>query len=170
MLPLQSLRAWAWVLRGSVLLFSIGRVPLSALSWYSACTSVSEGVFLMYLWREMYSTSTYSSAILFSAWMLILSFELSWKLSSFWRDYRTPTSAGLGLLLMNLYKQNPSLSTGRSLPIPFLSCQALGAARPLQGILKERTSGQMVPAAARVLPQYSPIRISWPQAASLLVG
>ena len=27
--------------------------------------SVSEGVFLMYLWREMYSTSTYSSAISF---------------------------------------------------------------------------------------------------------
>ena len=30
----------------------------------SASTSVSEGVFLMYLWREMYSTFTYSSAIL----------------------------------------------------------------------------------------------------------
>ena len=34
--------------------------------WCSACTSVSEGVFLKYLWREMYSTSTYFSAILFS--------------------------------------------------------------------------------------------------------
>ena len=30
------------------------------------CTSVSEGVFLVYLWREMYCSSTYSSAILFS--------------------------------------------------------------------------------------------------------
>ena len=29
-----------------------------------------EGVFLMYLWRQMYSMSTYPSAILFSAWML----------------------------------------------------------------------------------------------------
>ena len=29
-----------------------------SLSWCSACTSVSEGVFLMYLWREMYSTTT----------------------------------------------------------------------------------------------------------------
>ena len=38
-----------------------------ALSWCSACTSVFEGVFLMYLWREMYSTSTYSSTILFSS-------------------------------------------------------------------------------------------------------
>ena len=46
--------------------FSAGQVLLSALSWCSACTSVSEGIFLMYLWREMYSTSTYSSTILFS--------------------------------------------------------------------------------------------------------
>ena len=45
--------------------FSTSQVLLSHLSWCSACTSVSEGVFLMYLWREMYSTSTYSSAILF---------------------------------------------------------------------------------------------------------
>ena len=35
--------------------------PLSA--GVSACTSVSEGVFLMYSWREMYSTYTYLSAI-----------------------------------------------------------------------------------------------------------
>ena len=52
--------AWFYVL------FSTGQVLLSALSCCSACTSVSEGVFLMYLWREMYSTSTYSSTILFS--------------------------------------------------------------------------------------------------------
>ena len=39
--------------------FSIRQVLLSTLSWCSACTSVSEGVFLMYPWREMYSTSTY---------------------------------------------------------------------------------------------------------------
>ena len=38
--------------------FSIGQVLLSILSWCFACTSVSEGVFLMYPWREMYSTST----------------------------------------------------------------------------------------------------------------
>ena len=42
--------------------FSSGQVFLSALSWCSACTSVSQGVFLMYPWREMYSTSTYFSA------------------------------------------------------------------------------------------------------------
>ena len=52
--------AWFYVL------FSTGQVLLSALSCCSACTSVSEGVFLMYPWREMYSTSTYSSTILFS--------------------------------------------------------------------------------------------------------
>ena len=46
--------------------FSSGQVLLSTLHWCSACTSVSECVFLMYPWREMYSTSTYSSAILFS--------------------------------------------------------------------------------------------------------
>ena len=46
--------------------FSTGQVLLSALSWRSACISVSEGVFLMYPWRAMYSPSTYSSAILLS--------------------------------------------------------------------------------------------------------
>ena len=56
------LPSFAWF----YIFFSSGSVLLSALSWFSACTSVSEGVFLMYLWREMYSTSTYSSAILFS--------------------------------------------------------------------------------------------------------
>ena len=45
--------------------FSTGQVVLSTLSWCSTCTSVSEGVFLMYPWREKYSMSTYSSAILF---------------------------------------------------------------------------------------------------------
>ena len=43
--------------------FSTGHVLLSALNWCSACISVSEGVFLMHLWREMYSTSTCSSTI-----------------------------------------------------------------------------------------------------------
>ena len=43
-----------------------GQVLLPSPSRCSACTSVSEGVFLMDLWREVYSTSTYSSAILFS--------------------------------------------------------------------------------------------------------
>ena len=45
--------------------FSAGQVLLSALSWCSVCTSVSEGVFLMHPRKELYSTSTYSSAILF---------------------------------------------------------------------------------------------------------
>ena len=56
------LPSFAWV----YIFFSAGQVLLSALNWCSACTSVSEGVFLMYPWTEMYSASTYFSAILFS--------------------------------------------------------------------------------------------------------
>ena len=56
------LQGFAWV----YIFFSAGQVFLCTLSWCSACTSVSEGVFLMYPWGEMHSTSTYSSAILFS--------------------------------------------------------------------------------------------------------
>ena len=55
--------------------FSTGQVLLSSPSWCSACTSVSEGVFLMYLWREMYSMSTYSSAILFSHILFLPEFD-----------------------------------------------------------------------------------------------
>ena len=55
------LPSFAWV----YIFFSASQVLLPALSWCSACTSVSEGIFLMYLWGEMYSTSIYSSAILF---------------------------------------------------------------------------------------------------------
>ena len=53
--------AWFWVF------FSAGQVLLFALSWCFAYTSVSDGVFLMYPWREIYSTSTYYSSIL-SSW------------------------------------------------------------------------------------------------------
>jgi len=52
--------AWLYIF------FSTGQILLSTLSWCSACTSVSEGVFLIYPWREMFSMSTYYSAILFS--------------------------------------------------------------------------------------------------------
>ena len=37
--------------------FPFGQGLLPILSWCSASTSVSEGVFLMYLWRDMYSTA-----------------------------------------------------------------------------------------------------------------
>ena len=56
------LPSFAWF----CIFFSTGQVLLSTLSWYSACISMSEGVFLMYPWREKYSLSTYSSTILFS--------------------------------------------------------------------------------------------------------
>jgi len=56
------LPSFAWF----YIFFSTGQVLLSPVSWCSVCTSVSECVFLMYPWREMYSTPTCSSAILFS--------------------------------------------------------------------------------------------------------
>ena len=63
--------------------FSSGQVLLSALSWYSACTSVFEVVFLMYPWRAMWSTSTYSSTNLFSeCWALSQLFHSPLSLSS----------------------------------------------------------------------------------------
>ena len=62
------LLSFAWF----CIFFSTGQVLLSALSWCSAYTSVSEGVFLVYLWREMYSPSTYSSTILLSPFLLLL--------------------------------------------------------------------------------------------------
>ena len=62
------LRDWTELteLNWTDIFFSTGQVLLSTLSWYSSSTSVSEGVFLKYLWREMYSTSTYSFTTLFS--------------------------------------------------------------------------------------------------------
>ena len=45
--------------------FSAAQVLLPPVSWCSACTSVSEGGFLMCPWTEMYPTSTDSSALLF---------------------------------------------------------------------------------------------------------
>ena len=62
------LLSFAWF----YIFFSAGQVLLSGLSWCSACTSVSEGVFLMHPWREMYSTSTYSSTIMFSLNIFLL--------------------------------------------------------------------------------------------------
>ena len=66
------LLSFAWV----CIFFYAGQILLSARSWCSACTSVSEGVFLMYPWREIDSMSTYSSAILFLG--LILEESLAW--------------------------------------------------------------------------------------------
>ena len=51
------LPSFAWF----YILLSTGQALLSTLSWYSACTSVSEGVFLRYPWIKMYSTTTNSS-------------------------------------------------------------------------------------------------------------
>ena len=55
------LPSFAWV----YIFFSAVQVLLFALSWCSACASVSEGVLLMYPWREMYSLSTFSTILFF---------------------------------------------------------------------------------------------------------
>ena len=65
-----------WVLRVSIYRFPLVRYSC----WISACTSVSEGVFLMYPWREKYYTSIYSSSILFSHvsfWSMVFSRYMS---------------------------------------------------------------------------------------------
>ena len=66
------LPSFTWV----YIFFSAGQVLLSALSLCSAFTSVSEGVFLMYPWKEIYSMSTYSSATLFSVLFFMVSFAV----------------------------------------------------------------------------------------------
>ena len=70
--------------------FSTGQVLLPALNWCSTCTSVSESVFLMYPWREMYSMSTYSSTIFFSVSAhfligLFFWYWVAWTACVFWR-------------------------------------------------------------------------------------
>ena len=72
------LPSFAWV----YIFFSTGQA-LSALSWCSACTSLSEVVFLMYPWRWMYSTSTCSSTILF--YLSIFYFWMLCKWYHFWK-------------------------------------------------------------------------------------
>ena len=54
------LLSFAWI----CIFLSSGQGLLPTPSWCSARSSASEDVFLMHPWREMYSTSTYSSAIL----------------------------------------------------------------------------------------------------------
>ena len=51
------------VLRGSICSFPLVRYSCPLSAGVLQCTSVSESVFLMYPWREVYSMSTYSSTI-----------------------------------------------------------------------------------------------------------
>ena len=73
-------------------LFSCGQVLLPALSWCSESTSVSEGVFLMYSWREMPSKSTDSSVILFLSNHFIPAAPFSFCLQSFLESGPFPVS------------------------------------------------------------------------------
>ena len=78
-LPLFSLVPSSYrVLHSSIYSFPLVRYSclLSAeICRCSACTSVSEGVFLMYPWREMYSMSTYSSATFFSLSIVLIYYQ-----------------------------------------------------------------------------------------------
>ena len=83
------LLSFAWF----CIFFSTGHILLSVLIWCSACTSVSDSVFLMYLWREIYSMSTYSSAILFSL-SIILFLMTTWH-KHVWADCSCHLTANL---------------------------------------------------------------------------
>jgi len=61
------------------ILFSCGQVLLPTLRWYSAGSCVSGGVFLMYPWREIYSTPTYSSVILYLLMTSFLKIKINFK-------------------------------------------------------------------------------------------
>ena len=78
--------------------FSSGQVLLSALRWCSASTSVSEGAFLMYLWREMCSASTYSSVIFFSVYLIydfITDYVFIVKLNKNWWEIIRPSEVSI---------------------------------------------------------------------------
>ena len=89
------------------ILFSVGQVLLSTLSWWSACTSVSKGVFLMYPWREMYSVSTLLLCHLVSLTRLSPSFSNSNFNKNeimnlrFGAQYLVPTSKYMGAKMIN---------------------------------------------------------------------
>ena len=74
------LLSFAWF----CIFFSSGQVLLSALIWCSACTSVSEGVFLMYLWRDvLYVHLLLCHLVLSHDLFWMLSFKPAFSLSSF---------------------------------------------------------------------------------------
>ena len=89
--------------------FSIGQVLLSVLSWCSACTSVSEDVFLMYPWREVYSTV---HLLLCHLVLLPLRFLLTWLITTSWM------SSAQFFLFYCAY-----LRTCRSLCLLYAECQ-----------------------------------------------
>ena len=74
------LPSFAWV----YVLFFTGQVLLPAPSWCSACTYVSEGLFLMYLWREIDSTSNLLLHHLVLSWMTLLKYIQICIFSLFW--------------------------------------------------------------------------------------
>ena len=98
--------SFAWV----YIFFSTGQVLLAP-SAGVLYTFASEDVFLMYPWREMGSTSTYSSAILFSSKLFSKSFHLdipqymqNWTCSSFHAHpcyFTKPAFSPLFCVLMN---------------------------------------------------------------------
>ena len=99
-----------WILHGSVYFPLSGQVLLSALRWCSACTSGSEVIFLMYPWREMYSTSTYSSIICSNINCLLIIFWLlsnSYSMSSLYYMYGVLEGIQLCPFLLKLTGEYP---------------------------------------------------------------
>ena len=73
------LSSFAWF----YIFFSTGQVLLSVLSWSFACTSVSEGVCLMYPWREVYSMV---HLLLCRLVLFPLLFLLTWLITTSWMN------------------------------------------------------------------------------------
>lgn len=74
---------------------------------------------------------------------------------------QTNELAGLAIELGRLtLRMKLSPLTCRSLSVPCLNDQGLGATGAISGVLKGRCSGQMVPAVARALLRYSLTKIS----------
>ena len=97
------IQSFAWV----YIFFSAGQILLSTLSWCSACTSASEGVFLMYPWREIYPVSTYSFVILFSAFVaLIQKRNLISPTSQHCVDFMTSLRKKIFLTILTIYSLN----------------------------------------------------------------
>ena len=91
--------------------------------------------------------------------------------SSYKRTLKTsePTEPAIKLGRLTL-QMKLSLSTLEVCWFLILTAKHWDQPVPLQGILKERTSGQIAPVAARVLSQYSLIGSGQPRVASLLAG
>ena len=119
--------------------FSSDQVLLSALRWCSASTSVSEGVFLMYPWREMYSASAYSSTILFSVYLtydFITDYEFIMKLNKNWWEIIRPSEVSILKKVWKAFIAFIVLIFAFSIPVIIWTCQSYIKFSGLESIWK----------------------------------